>query len=265
MSIKKDECSFYFKTVQTNIMKVLFEGLKDLLTDVNMAFTKDGIKILQMDTYGCIMVNLFIDKNKVEEYYCQNNIEIGISIPNLYKKFKTMGSDSILTMYMLKNNNSSLEIVIDKDNGRRITELTMDLLDLEENTVIDFPEEDYILSLNMLSQTFKEICQETKSIEAKEIKITYNKGIYTFSGIGNIGPQKIILPADNKNNNENDIYEGKFDLDKLYSFTKCSSISKNVVLVFGMDLPLICTYELAFGELSLMLTCLEDKTIIDRN
>lgn len=261
--VRKEDCSVYFQTIQTNVMKVLFEGLKDLITDVNMAFTTKGIKILQMDAYSTLMVDLFIDKNKIEEYYCPKDIEIGISIPSLYKKFKTMSSDCILTMYMSKNNNSLLEIIIERNDSKRRTEFTLDLLDLSNSEALNFPEDEYNLYLTMSSQTFKEICQETKSIETKQIKITYSKGIYTFSAKGTLGPQTITLPCEekekDKKSKENEIYEGTFDLEKLSSFTKCSSITKNVKFLLGNDLPLICEYELSCGTLHLLLGLLDDN------
>lgn len=262
--LRKEDCAVYLSTVQANVIKVLFEALKELLGDVNMVFTPEGVRILEMDQYHTLMVDLFLDKKKLEEYYCPKTIEIGISIPNLYKLLKTMNSNNVLTMYMTNKNLSALEIVIDSNDSNQRTEFTLDLMDLESDQDLGFPEDDYKLVLNMSSADFKQICQNTKSIETKQIKITYSKGVYTFSAKGNIGSQKITRVAQKNEDDEddfdddNEIYEGNFDLEKLSSFTKCSSITKNVKVYLENDLPLVCEYELSCGVLNLLLGLMDE-------
>lgn len=261
--INKKDCAVYLETIQTNVIKVLFESLKELLGDVNMVFTPEGMRICEIDPYETLMVDLFLDKDKLEDYYCPQTTEIGISIPNLYKVLKTMNSNNHLTMYMTTEDMSVLEIIIDSDDSVQKAEFTLKLMDLENENNIGFPEEDYSLTLAMTSGEFKQICQNTKCIETKNIKITYSKGVYTFSAVGSIGSQKITHVAqkstdDEEPENENQIYEGIFNLEKLSSFTKCATITKKVKLFLENDQPLICEYELSCGDLNLMLSQISD-------
>ena len=47
------------KTVQTNAFKNLFESLKEILTDINIIFTPECMKIITMDqTTQTILVHL---------------------------------------------------------------------------------------------------------------------------------------------------------------------------------------------------------------
>lgn len=260
--INKKDCAVYLKTIQTNVIKVLFESLKELLGDVNMVFTPEGMRICEMDQYETVMVDLFLDKDKLEDYYCPQTTEVGISIPNLYKILKTMNSNNNLTLYMTNEDTSVLEIIIDSDDSVQKIEFTMNLMDLENDNNIGFPEEDYSLELTMTSAEFKQICSNTKCIETKNIKITYSKGIYTFSADGNIGRQKITHVSKkattdddegSKVVDDNQIYEGIFNLEKFSSLSKCATITKKVKLYLENDQPLICEYELSFGDLNLML------------
>lgn len=265
--IRKDDCAVYLTTIQTNVIKTLFESLKELLQDVNIIFTPDGVRICEIDRYDTLMVDLFLDAEKLEDYECLQTIEIGISIPNLYKVLKTMNNNNHLTMYMTKDDQSVLEIMIDSEDSVQKAEFTLNLMDLENDHSIGFPEDEYKLALKMSSNEFKQICQNTKCIETKNIRITYSKGVYTFSAEGNIGSQKITHVAEKLNDNfesddeleeednfDNEIYEGVFNLEKLSSFTKCASITKNVTLYFENDQPVICEYELSCGDLNLMLS-----------
>lgn len=194
--LDKTDCAVYLHTVQTNVIKSLFETLKELLCDVNMVFDTDGVKITEMDPYQTCMVDVFMDKDKLEDYYCPKAIKIGVSIPNLQKLLKNMGNNQVLTMYMTKDNTSLLEIVFDNNDSTQQTEFSLDLMDLPEDTDLSFPDDDYKLVLEMNSADFKQICQTTKSIDTKQIKITYSKGVYVFSAKGNIGSQKITRLAE---------------------------------------------------------------------
>lgn len=259
--LSKKDCAVYLETIQTNVIKVLFESLKELLGDVNMVFTPDGVRICEIDQYETLMVDLFLDKDRLEDYYCPQTIEIGISIPNLYKVLKTMNTSNHLTMYMTNDDTSVLEIIIDSDDSVQKAEFTLNLMDLENENTLGFPEEKYSLILTMSSAEFKQICQNTKCIETKNIKITYSKGVYTFWADGNIGSQKITHVAQKLTDDEEEepeydnlIYEGVFNLEKLSSFTKCATITKKVKLFLENDQPLICEYELSCGDLNLMLS-----------
>ena len=58
-------------TVQSNAIRILSEALKDILTDVNLQISKDGIKIIAMDGSKVAIINLKLDATKFEEFYCQ--------------------------------------------------------------------------------------------------------------------------------------------------------------------------------------------------
>lgn len=269
--MSKEDCAVYLKTGQTNVIKTLFELLKELLGDVSMEFSPEGVRIMEMDRFHTLMVDLFLDKEKLEEYYCPKNVQIGISIPNLYKLLKPMAnSNNVLTMYMTKDNLSTLEMVIDSNDSNQTIESQIDLMDLEIEEDLGFPEDNYDLILNLTASDFKQICTNIKSIDTKQIKINYSKGIYTFSAKGNIGKQKVTRPAQRINEDDDDdddeavlfpdvLYEGIFDLDKLNSFTKCANVAKNLKIYLGNDLPLICEYELSFGTLNLLLGNMDEN------
>lgn len=251
----------YLKTVQTNVLKVLFDSLKDLVRDVNMIFTPEGVKILEIDEYDTLMVHLFLDK--LEVYYCPRTIVIGISIPNLAKLLKNVGTSNNIAMYMTEHSNSVLEIEVDNGDPNQKDEYTMNLMDLDQSTNIHFPDEKYNLVLNMTSADFKNICTTTKAIMTKNIRITHCKGNYTFSAEGEIGTKQMTRRSqtfhDEDDDEEepvysNEIYEGVFDLERLNSFTKCASITKYVKIYLENDCPLICEYELPCGDLNLILS-----------
>lgn len=260
MITKKEDCAVYIVTIKSGVIKSLFESLKDLLDDINMVFTPDGVHICDIDTNQTLIVDVLLDKDKLQDYYCPQNIEIGISIPNFHKILKTMSNNGTnLTLYMTKDDLSVLRIKMANDDSVRKSETVLNLMDLENDNEISFPDDDFSLILSMDSSEFKDTCNSIRAVEAKKIQITYSKGVYTFYGKGKIGEQTITHIADRINDDEdNQIYKGIFDLDRLCLLTKCSNLSTKVKLMFKNDRPMVCGFDLAVGDLYLMLCQIDD-------
>ena len=60
---------FEFKTVQSHSLKTLFEVLKDILTDVNIIFDENGIKIMAMDGNHVALIHLKLEADNFESYF----------------------------------------------------------------------------------------------------------------------------------------------------------------------------------------------------
>ena len=57
---------FRFKTVQTNAVRILFESLKNILSDVNFKADSSGVKLTTIDGTNSAIVNLFLHSEKFE-------------------------------------------------------------------------------------------------------------------------------------------------------------------------------------------------------
>ena len=53
---------FRFKTVQTNAIRILFESLKNILSDVNLKADSTGLKLTTIDGTNSAIVHLFLQK-----------------------------------------------------------------------------------------------------------------------------------------------------------------------------------------------------------
>ena len=56
------------KTVQIAPFRILMTALKDILLETNIIFTKEGIKIINMDKSHTILVHLFLKADNFEFY-----------------------------------------------------------------------------------------------------------------------------------------------------------------------------------------------------
>ena len=61
-------------------MKSVFEVLKDIINDVNVYFTAEGIKILTLDTARVTLVQMNLLAENFEEYDCPEEIIAGLNL-----------------------------------------------------------------------------------------------------------------------------------------------------------------------------------------
>ena len=57
----------YIKTVQSQSIKILVESLKEVLTDINLYFDNNGLKIMTMDNARVALVYVRLLKDNFEE------------------------------------------------------------------------------------------------------------------------------------------------------------------------------------------------------
>ncbi len=70
----------YIKTVQSQSIKILIESLKEVLTDINLYFDNNGLKIMTMDNARVALVYVRLIKDNFEEYYCSSKNMCGINM-----------------------------------------------------------------------------------------------------------------------------------------------------------------------------------------
>ena len=65
------------KTVQSSAFRILIEALKEILTDSNIEFDEDGMRIVAMDASHTGLVHLRLASENFEHYQCKNKLVCG--------------------------------------------------------------------------------------------------------------------------------------------------------------------------------------------
>ena len=154
-------------TVQTHPFKNLTEALKDILKDVNIEFSEEGMKLVTLDpATQTILVHLKLEAEKFVEYKCEGKIVIGINLTNFYKLIKTITNNDTLTLFIDKNNKHQLGIRIENGDKNTLTTYTLNLMEIDENTLeIDPPEFQSIVVLP--SNEFNTVCKNMALLSQK--------------------------------------------------------------------------------------------------
>ena len=232
------------KTVQSNAIRILFEALKDILTDVNLQFSNEGIKIISMDGSKQAVVNLRLEASKFEKFYCKNPMHAGLNMTSLYKIIKSVKNSDIISMYINENNTTKLNIEIENKEKKTNILTVLKLLDIDED-ILDIPNIEFDTVKTMPSNDFQSYVREL-SIITNKIKLeSYNNTFY-MSGEGDFAETKIVIGDSNNIELQNEHNaSGIFYIKYLLLFTKSTNLCTTVEIYLKNKFPLILVYNVA--------------------
>lgn len=246
------------KTVQSSPFRYLIEALKEILTDTNVDFDENGMKIVAMDASHTVLVHLRLDGTKFDRYLCTEKQTIGISMGNLFKYIRQIGNSDTLTLYLESDEPNKLGIKIENGEKNSITKLKLNLMDLPDGA-IEIPPASFESVITMPSNDFQKICRDFFNIgEYLDLKSVGNQLI--FSVKGDSGEAEHVIGENQnglsfvQNSSPNEIIQGVFALKHLVMFCKCTTLSNQIQIFLKNDYPLIIQYNVAaLGEIKLCL------------
>lgn len=256
------------KTVQIQPIRNLVTSLKDILGDLTITFTKEGLRIINFDKTHTILVNVILHANKFEQYVCKpDKILICANTLHLFKVISTMSNDDTLTMYIEKNDYhdgvvSHLGLQYDNGDIRQCYSQKLRLIEADPEELI-LPDIEYSTIINLPSSDFAKICRDMNSI-SERLEIRSIGSDLIFSCEGNFASTKIYRSESDgytefihRPSDAGTIIQGVFSSKSLLQFIKCSPLSSNVELFLSNDLPVIVSYEVAsLGTIKLCLAAL---------
>jgi len=263
MSSSSNGYLFNIMTIQTNILKTLFEALKEIITDVNVIISDQGIKLISVHTGQTILIHLKLDSSKFDYFKCAKPTVIGVNMINLHKLMKTASNDDTTTFYILESQPNELIIQFDQNNKKRSSKKKLKLLDLDIEQV-DVPPAEFECVISMPSVDFQKVCRDHSIISDNiEIKSIGNKLIFASNGdigesISNFGECGEEATDGGlkytKSNDPSKLIQGKYNLKHLISFSKCASLCHNVEIMMKNNFPIIISYTVGnLGKLRLAL------------
>ena len=236
---------FKVKTIQSRVIKILIESLKDLLYEVNFIFTKEGITMNASNTSNTATICMKLMAENFEEFYCKQNKKIGISMKALYNHIKNMSDDETLTFYYENDNKLSIRFENSKDNS--VAEYKLILMEIPDSDQFDIPEFDFSIISTIPSVKFHKIIKDLNVVHDM-IEIRSVNGVMSFSGKGEQSQGQVILTEGDKDENlkfkkkDDSIYQGRFSLKNMMILYKCTSLCSNVELYLENDTPLFIKY-----------------------
>ena len=250
-----DQYNVYIKTVQSQSIKTLVESLKEVLTDINLYFDNNGLKIMTMDNARVALVYVRLNRDNFEEYRCESKTMCGINMIYLFKLLKIVGNNDVLTLFIKKSSINELGIRIENKDKNTVTESYLKMLDISEEK-LEIPDIQYDSVISMPSVDLQKYCRDL-SVVSNQVIISSSNNKFILESIGDFASQKIvigeaqnglIISKRNQNVSEN------FDLKYLNSFTKSTNLCSTVEIFLKNEYPLVIEYNVAnLGKLQFCL------------
>jgi len=257
---------FEIKTIQAGAFRTLIEGLKEILTEVDLEFDTAGIKITAMDETHTVLVHLKLNADRFEHYYCPAKHVLGVNMIYFFKLIKTMGNNDSLTLYLPAANTNKLGIKMENSEKNTTTTYYLKLFDTNVQE-LNVPNMNFTSIIHMPSTDFQKICRDM-SVLGEKVEITSAGADLIFRSAGDFAEQETVITENNGTIKvqrdpgavTNNIVQGVFLLKHLVLFTKCTNLCQNVQLYLKNDFPLVLVYTVAnLGEVKLILARLKEK------
>lgn len=257
---------FEVKTVQSAAFRTLIEALKEILTEANLEFDSQGIKVMAVDETHTVLVYLRLHADRFETFYCPQKHVLGVNMIYLFKLIKTMGNSDSLTLYLPANNPNKLGIRMENSEKSTVTNYFLKLFDTDVED-IQIPSLNFSSIIHMPSVDLQKICRDMNALGEKlDVEITSSGSDLIFRCMGEFAWQETIISENNttmkvqKTANSHEIVQGIFQLKHLVTFTKCTSLCPSIELYLKNDYPLILQYTVAnLGGVKLVLAPIKNK------
>lgn len=245
-------------SIQSSAIKTLVEVLKDVLADVNVIFDPSGINITSMDPTSVSLIQLKLNSEKFEKYYCESKQILGISMSSLYKLIKSTSNSDSITFELNSDNTGELIICIENADKNSRTTYNLKLLDLNEET-LSIPDVEFEFSMTMPSTDFQRYCRDMQNVSEKVRISIVNNDFLNISCDGDFASQNTVIGETThglifKTKTKDIDYSQLFSLKYINLFTKSTNLSSTIEISIKNDYPLVLKYSVAnLGEIKFCL------------
>jgi proliferating cell nuclear antigen len=256
MNQNKSDLLFRIRTVKAAPFRTLIEALKDILTEANIEFDKDGMKIIGMDGTHAILVHLKLQADRFDEWYCPQKHILGVNMINLFKLVKTMSNNESIVLSLNRADSSSLGIEILNGEKQMTTRFSLKLIELDVES-LSIPPVQFDNIITMPAVDFQKIIRDMHSL-GETVEVLSAAHELVFRCKGDYAEQETIFSIGTngltQKNTATEIVQGVFILKHFVLFTKCTSLCSDINLYLKNDYPIIVEYNVAgMGDLKLAL------------
>jgi proliferating cell nuclear antigen PCNA len=169
---------FKARTVEGFTIKALAEVLQNILTDVCFSYDSTGISLLTTDNKNNLLVQLHLNADSFDEYYCPKPVAVGLNLQHLHKMLKSIKKKDVVSMFIKKTDPQQLGITTTQsDTLQQVTShikmQRISLIDTEIPT-------DYGHPIHIQTTTYQKMCKDIQSI-SNEIDIFAKDSYLKFS------------------------------------------------------------------------------------
>jgi proliferating cell nuclear antigen len=123
-----------------SLLKNLADVLKEIVKEINLDLTPEGVSMQAMDSSHVSLVMLNLPASGFSHYNCKNTHRLGVSLDALTKVLRCCGNDDIVTIqHDDVRQTDTLTFLFENQRGDRISDFTIKLMDIDQE-LMSLPE-----------------------------------------------------------------------------------------------------------------------------
>lgn len=203
--------------------------ISELVTEVKLKITKEGLSVTAIDPANVAMIYFKIPADLFSQFELQNDEILGINLENLKAVLRRCQMGSSLT---LSKQDNTLQMGI-QDKIRRDFTLSLIDLDIEEK---DLPVWEFKSVIKMSSDSFVEVIEDC-AIVSDACTFVAEPNKFTVEAKGPLNSARAQFSSDEVEIHS-DFSAARFSLEYLSKFIKGAKISSNVSINFSDNHPM---------------------------
>lgn len=244
---------FKVQLENAQILKQVFESIKDFITDTKIYVSETGLKMTTMDSAHVSLVQFNLTPCFFDKYTCESQHILGLHLPYLCIILKCVEQgDSI---ELCGSEDEPLHIILKNKTTQKESEFQVNLIDVDADE-IEIPETEPFISCQFataqLSKTISSLSHfgDTCQISSKENIISFE----TFGDIAshvkmNMQPDFIHNHESSEDDEDDEkMYSQKFPMKYLSTATRSNSLSSTIHLELFRDCPISITYNIPHNQ-----------------
>ncbi len=204
--------------------------LSELVLEVKIKVTKQGLEIVAIDPANVALVELKVPASAFSKFEVEKNEELGLNLEDFKQILRRAPAGAPLT---LEKEENSLKVEIE-DKTKRKFSLALINIDAEEKKV---PELSFLSKIELDSNTFSEIINDA-AIVADSCSFTAMPDLFIVEAKGTLHKSKTELSSDEAKITTEGQQKAKYSLDYLLKFVKASKFSDRISVNFSQDYPM---------------------------
>lgn len=214
--------------------------ISELVSEVKMKVTKDGLEVVAMDPANVAMVVFKLLSTCFTQYQVVEAEELAINLNNLKQILRRANSDDILTLETTDDN--KLKIQLKGITTRSFSIPTLEVEDREQKV----PELAFPIRVDMDSEMLTSSIEDV-SVVAESVTFLGEKGQLSVKAEGDLSKAFIEIKPDESTiikTDSADKFKAKYSLEYLKKMIQGGKLSERVSLHFNTDYPLKLEYKI---------------------
>lgn len=230
-----------------------------------------GIKILELDEHQTLLIYVKLNASQFVEFYVKYpEYSVGLDLVELHKFLKTIDRDSILTMYVDKDDEQNMVFQTKNDVKPSTGKYKQKLMDLDDVNKKLPKQTNFEILVTMDTADFHRLCREMHQFSdyveitctGKELKFTCQGDNNSFTKSFDNSDKCVRIICLNTNTKKPVIVQAIYELRYLVTFGKCVNLCSEMQLYLRNDYPIFIHYTVAtLGKMLIGLTPVDEKAI----